>query len=124
MSARIGRCSASRSSENSVLIDSGQFQEIDIKSRAVRLNKFLIGSSSEQRAFVHVKLSILSGRSAEMKRELSRKLLERLQKICNPDQMFHIQLCVEVLEIDWDCYSKTVISPNCFHKATKNSLEE
>jgi 5-carboxymethyl-2-hydroxymuconate isomerase len=95
---------------NRVLVDSGQFEEIDIKSRAVRFDDFLIGLSPEQRAFVHLKLSIMSGRTMETKRELSGRLLERLRELCESDVGLHVQLCVEVLEIERESYSKSVIT--------------
>lgn len=91
---------------NRVLVESRQFEEVDIKSRAIRLDDFLIGTTFERRAFVHLKLSILSGRSAEVKRELSAKLLERLRRLCNVGEPLHVQLCVQVLEIERDTYSK------------------
>ncbi len=95
---------------NSVLAASGHFEEIDIKSRAIRLDTFLIGTSSDRRAFVHVKLAILSGRSTEAKRELSESLLRVLKESDWPTSA-HVQLCVEVQEIERDVYAKASFGP-------------
>ena len=95
---------------NSVLVASGHFDEIDIKSRAIRLDTFLVGASSGPRAFVHVKLAILGGRSTQAKRELSDSLLRVLKEHDWPGGT-HVQLCVEVQEIERDVYAKASIGP-------------
>ena len=51
---------------NNVLMVSGQFgSEFDIKSRAVKVETFQVGTSLDPRGFVAVKLSLLSGRSPQ-----------------------------------------------------------
>lgn len=92
---------------NHALVGSGQFSdEADIKSRAVALNGFRVGIAPGERAFAHVKLAILSGRSAEVKRQLSASLLEVLKEAIPEQAGLDIQLCAEVLDIDRDAYSK------------------
>ena len=98
------------SSLNQALLSSGQFEEIDIKSRAVALDDFMVGISTGERAFMHLRLSILSGRSAEIKRALSASLLQVMQEFCAPLNAFHLQLSVEVLEIERDSYSKHIFA--------------
>jgi len=95
---------------NKALVDSSHFQEIDIKSRAIRIGTFLVGTSSDERAFVHVKLAILSGRSIQIKHELSERLLTVLKEICVWPTKIHVQLCVEVQEIERESYSKSSIA--------------
>lgn len=47
---------------NHGLVASGQFaDEFDIKSRAVKVESFRVGTGLGERAFVHVKLALLSG---------------------------------------------------------------
>jgi 5-carboxymethyl-2-hydroxymuconate isomerase len=94
---------------NKVLIDSGEFEELDIKSRAARFDHYLVGGSPEQRAYAHLTLSMLSGRTVETKRALSNKLLECLQQICPSDPAVHLQFTVEILDIDRESYAKRVI---------------
>ena len=48
---------------NRALLASGQFEEADIKSRAIALDCCQIGVQDLPRAFIHAKLAILSGRS-------------------------------------------------------------
>lgn len=92
---------------NSTLFASGQFNdEVDIKSRAVAHEVFRIGIAPQERAFVHVKLALLSGRSPEIKRQLSASLLEVLQELVPAQAGLDIQICVELLDIDRDSYSK------------------
>ena len=91
---------------NQALVASGQFEEIDIKSRAVRFDSFLVGTVPVGRAFVHAKLAILSGRSIEIKQELSNSLLRTLQAVCAWPEKLQVQLCVEVQEIERQSYAK------------------
>ncbi len=94
---------------NHALVASGHFEEIDIKSRAIQMGCFLVGTSSTGRAFVHAKLAILSGRSVETKQALSNRLLAALQAACAWPATLQVQLCVEVLEIERQSYAKTSI---------------
>ena len=66
---------------NQALVDSGEFNEADIKSRAIRLDDFLVGLQVQGRAFMHVTLHILSGRSAEQKQALSSRLLQVISAV-------------------------------------------
>ncbi|EJM69148.1 5-carboxymethyl-2-hydroxymuconate isomerase [Pseudomonas sp. GM49] len=96
---------------NNTLVASGQFAaEFDIKSRAVKVETFKIGTALAERAFVHVKLALLSGRSAQIKKQLSESLLEVVRELCEWPSGIEVQLCVEILDIDRDSYSKTAIS--------------
>lgn len=95
---------------NNTLVGSGQFAEFDIKSRAVEVDTFKVGTALAERAFVHVKLALLSGRSAEIKKQLSESLLAVVQELCEWPTGVEVQLCVEILDIDRDSYSKTAIS--------------
>ena len=90
---------------NEALLATGEFEEPDIKSRAMALDTFLIGTSPGERAFVHLKVSIFGGRSTEVKREISRKLLEVLHGLGDMPE-FEVQLCVEMLAIDRETYAK------------------
>lgn len=94
---------------NQVLAASGQFEEeIDIKSRAVRLESFAIGTVTGGRGFAHARLAILSGRSPETRSALSHQLLAALKEVCRSQAGLHTQLCVEIQEIDRSSYAKAV----------------
>ncbi|MBK5510855.1 MULTISPECIES: 5-carboxymethyl-2-hydroxymuconate Delta-isomerase [unclassified Pseudomonas] len=96
---------------NNTLVASGQFAaEFDIKSRAIKVETFKVGTSLGVRAFVHVKLALLSGRSPQIKKQLSESLLAVVQELCEWPKDVEVQLCVEILDIDRESYTKTAIS--------------
>ncbi|MCX7218339.1 MAG: 5-carboxymethyl-2-hydroxymuconate Delta-isomerase [Burkholderiales bacterium] len=95
---------------NRVLLASGEFEELDIKSRAIAFSTYLIGTQTQGHAFVHLKLALLSGRSAAIKHQLSEQLLQALQQTCVWPPAIQVQLCVEVIEIERASYSKVTIS--------------
>ncbi|AZE47347.1 putative 5-carboxymethyl-2-hydroxymuconate delta isomerase [Pseudomonas chlororaphis] len=94
---------------NHALVASGQFAEYDIKSRARKVETFRVGTGLGERAFVHVKLSLLSGRSPQIKKQLSQSLLTVLQELCEWPAGVELQLAVEILDIDRDSYGKLSI---------------
>lgn len=95
---------------NHTLAASGHFEEADIKSRAIALDTWRVGVSSTDHAFVHVRLAILSGRSAQVRSELSNALLRVLRASCKGLSAHPIQLCVEVQEIERASYAKEVLN--------------
>lgn len=95
---------------NNALVASGQFAaELDIKSRAVKHEIFRVGTSLGERGFVHVKLALLSGRSPEIKKQLSASLLAVIKELGPWPAEVSVQLCVEILDIDRESYAKTLI---------------
>jgi 5-carboxymethyl-2-hydroxymuconate isomerase len=91
---------------NRTLAATGQFAEADIKSRAVALQQFAVGTEMDGRGFVHVRLAILSGRTVEVKRDLANRLLQALHACGISMQSGEVQLCVEILEIERETYAK------------------
>lgn len=96
---------------NHALVASEHFNEMDIKSRAVSLDTWRVGVSSEEYGFIHVKLAILSGRSTQVKSELSNALLRVLRAACKGLTGHPVQLCVEVQEIERASYAKEILNP-------------
>lgn len=95
---------------NHALVASGQFgAEFDIKSRAQKLSIFRVGTGLSERGFVHVKLALLSGRSPEIKRQLSESLLAAIKDLGNWPEGVEVQLSVEVVDLDRDAYAKVAI---------------
>ena len=95
---------------NNTLVGSGQFgAEFDIKSRAIKVETFKVGTAMGERGFVHVKLALLSGRSPQIKKQLSESLLAVVQDLCEWPTGVEVQLCVEILDIDRESYSKTAV---------------
>ena len=94
---------------NHALMASGHFEEVDIKSRAIKLDDFLIGTTGGAHAFVHVKLALLSGRSQQTRNELSNALLRVLRVSCKGISEDRLQMSVQVEEIDRPSYAKGVM---------------
>jgi len=95
---------------NNVLMASGQFgSEADIKSRAVKVEVFQVGTSLIPRGFIAVRLALLSGRSPQVKKQLSESLLAVLQDLGAWPAELPVQLSVELLDMDRDAYSKIAI---------------
>ena len=95
---------------NTSLVETRHFQEVDIKSRAIRFDDVVIGTAPAERAFLHAKLAILKGRSVEVKRELSERVLTVIQAAQVWPQGLDVQLCVEIIEIDKETYAKAHLS--------------
>lgn len=95
---------------NHALVGSGQFAaEFDIKSRAVKVEHFRVGTSMNARGFIAVRLALLSGRSPQIKQQLSQSLLAVLQDLGPWPADVQVQLSVELLDIDRDSYSKIAL---------------
>ncbi len=85
---------------NQALISAGYFGEGDIKSRALPFQVFMVGTQPEGRAFVHVKLAILSGRDAQARQEISQTLAVTLREFLPDVAGLTVAACVEVREMD------------------------
>jgi 5-carboxymethyl-2-hydroxymuconate isomerase len=95
---------------NRTLIDSKQFFEADIKSRAVCMSDYVIGLSDEPRAFVIIKLGLLSGRSMETRDAIADALLIRIQTLIPAPSHVHTQYCIDLVEHERERYQKAVVS--------------
>ncbi|MCJ8207766.1 5-carboxymethyl-2-hydroxymuconate Delta-isomerase [Pseudomonas sp. RGM2987] len=94
---------------NNALVASGQFAaEPDIKSRAIKLETFRVGTGMGERGFVYVKLALLGGRSPTIKKQLSDSLLAVLQDLCQWPAEVSVQLCVEIVDLDRGSYGKAL----------------
>ena len=93
---------------NAGLLASGLFAEADIKSRAVRLEQFAVGVAPAPRAFVHLTLSVLSGRSVDERAALARRALAVLEAGCSAPAATELQLSVDVAEMERATYAKIV----------------
>ncbi|WP_445116071.1 5-carboxymethyl-2-hydroxymuconate Delta-isomerase [Acinetobacter sp. WZC-1] len=95
---------------NQCLIETGEFQPLDIKSRVLTNSAYLVGLETGSHAYVYLKLSLLEGRSDAFKAAISEKLA---QVIAEQDygQMdgLQVQLCCEVCEINRASYRKVSI---------------
>jgi len=95
---------------NQALLISGQFAaEHDIQSKAIPVDVFQVGTVHASRGFVHLKLALFGGRSAEVKKELSTNLLAVLRDTCVWPADVEVFLSVEIVEQDRESYSKAVV---------------
>ncbi|MFZ6720945.1 5-carboxymethyl-2-hydroxymuconate Delta-isomerase [Undibacterium sp. Ji49W] len=95
---------------NTALVATNHFKEIDIKSRAIRFDTYVIGTANAERAFLHAKLVILTGRTIEVKRELSELVLAIISKHGPRPAGLDVQLCVEIQELERETYAKAHFS--------------
>lgn len=95
---------------NSSLFESGHVSDAkDIKSRAMVQSEFIVGlDENANQAYIHAKVSLLTGRSIEVQKQISNQLLHVLQQHV-PETQCDVQLCVEILEMNKETYSKTII---------------
>jgi len=93
---------------NAVLMASGQFEGPDIKSRALPLDSYRVGNEEGSHGFIHVTLSLLSGREREVKKKLANELLASLKDMRTElawDEA-QMQLTVEIRDLDREVYAK------------------
>ena len=88
---------------NRVLMESGEFEPEHIKSRARCCRDYCVGDDAED-AFVHLTLSLLSGRSMAVKAALSAALAQALEGLVQAD--VRLQLTVDVRELERAGYAR------------------
>lgn len=94
---------------NQCLVDGEYATAIDIKSRATCQNDFVIGLNEDNQGYVHIKISLLTGRSLPIRQEISAKALSILVKHLPKQSQIEIQACVEIIEMPRETYSKQFI---------------
>lgn len=90
-----------------VMLDSGQFQLKDIRTRLVCQNDFYLADGNADNVFVHLQVAIMPGRDLEIKKKLSNNLLELLKLEFNQSlSSKNLTLSVEIRELDRETYAK------------------
>jgi len=92
---------------NTVLLASGEFIPDHIKSRAVRLDDFLVGDAAPG-AFLHARLHLRAGRSAETKQDLAEGLVAALRSCVMSSPVLPVQITAESRDMD-PAYAKAII---------------
>lgn len=85
------------------LLDSGLFEEADIKIRAQAYADYLVGGTVENR-FVHLNVLVMDGRSEAVKKQLANALCETVKQHLNNAQ--HTQITAEVRDMLQATYAK------------------
>jgi len=82
------------------------------KSRAVRLERFLVGDGTARVAFAHLDVRIFAGRPSELRTALARRCLAVLEEYLAPAACdLDLQLTVEVRDMEREAYAKATVRP-------------
>ncbi len=79
---------------------------LDVKSRIAAVQQFAIGTTPGLNGFVHAHLHLLSGRTPEVKKELSDRIAEVLRRLTPQPAGMLVQLSVDVVDMDRSSYYK------------------
>lgn len=97
---------------NEALVGSGHFDENAIKARAIKLDDYLIGTqTAAKRSYIHMRLTILSGRDAETRKQIADLLVATVQQGQTWPAATQVQITAEVIEMDRPTYGKLLINP-------------
>lgn len=93
---------------NTVLLASGEFVPDHIKSRAVRLDDFLVGDAAPG-GFLHARLHLLDGRAPKTKQDITEGLVAALRSCIMNSPVQPVQITAEALDMDRGAYSKSIV---------------
>jgi len=83
----------------------------DCKSRAVKLENYSVSDSKNQSEFAHLSVSILEGRSPDLKQLIGETLLDKLKDAVQTDsQIVDLQITIEIKEMVKSQYFKYTVS--------------
>jgi len=99
---------------NTVLLASGEFVPDHIKSRAIRLDDYLVGDS-EPGSYMHVRLHLLAGRRPDAKAAITEGLVAALRSCIRGGSCFPVQITAEALDMDRSAYSKSIVHDDDCH---------
>lgn len=80
--------------------------EADVKTRITALGSYQIGRNNAGRAFAHVELRLMSGRTPEVKKELSDRIAAVLKAQIPAQSGLDVQLSVDIVDMDKPSYFK------------------
>ena len=75
-----------------------------VKTRAIKLSDFCVGTSDEKGQMMHVTLRLMTGRSIDARQELAKKLEDVVRKHLSVDQYPNAALTIEIVELDRETY--------------------
>ena len=88
------------------------FKMKDFRSRMIRYDDYSVATGEPTRAFVHIQLGILAGRSDEIKKSASTALLEFLMaEFAGSVAKLSCAVSVEVRDINGASYEKFISNP-------------
>jgi 5-carboxymethyl-2-hydroxymuconate isomerase len=95
--------------QNIMQAQEGNFDADQCKCRSLSFDEYLVGRPDQTEAsFIHITLKVLTGRSVEIRANLSQKIIEFVQKFYN-DLNLPTKRCdisVDIVEMERDTYQK------------------
>ncbi len=76
------------------------------KSRMLPIAGHLIGDGQADQDFAHLEIRLLEGRTDEIKQKIGEQVLELLKKYFSGEENGHMQLSVEVIDMQRSNYHK------------------
>ena len=90
-----------------ILTETGAFKLSDIKSRVHACPTYYIADGNVDNSFVHVRLEILEGRSADVKKQAGERLLALIKETFSHSvKQKNCNLSVEIRDMAKDAYFK------------------
>ncbi len=86
------------------MMDSGLFDLNAIKTRSIGFDNWMVGEKGQDGTFVHVRISMMTGRTVEQRQVLSEMLLNAMVTALN--ELPVDQLTVEICEMERATYRK------------------
>lgn len=81
--------------------------EFDVKGRIAATQQYVIGTGAGPRGFIHADLRLMSGRTPEVKKELSDRIGEVLRRLTPHPEGMLVQVSVEITDMDRGSYHKS-----------------
>lgn len=75
------------------------------KTRFVRRDEMYIADGAPHYAMIHIEISVLSGRTPEVKRELNEAVLELARRHTVATPQLEVQMSVDLRDLDRDTYA-------------------
>ena len=93
---------------NQAMVDTGHFQEVDIKARAYEVTQFSVGTNTANRGFFHARLLLLSGRDEQIKKTISQALSDKMKSLLPARSGLQVQVTVDIADMDRAAYAKSI----------------
>lgn len=93
-------------------VQEGDFDADQCKCRSLSFDEYFVGYLDEsESSFIHVTLKVLTGRSVEVRNNLSQKIIEFLQRFYDELKLptKRCDISVDIVEMERQTYQKIVI---------------
>lgn len=81
--------------------------EFDVKVRIAATHQYVIGTVAGSRGFIHAELRLMSGRTPEVKKELSDRMAEVLRRLTPHPAGMLVQVSAQISDMDRGSYHKS-----------------